>query len=445
MGRARTRSRGKWRAGVPAAIALTLLATACSSGGTGSTGPNGTVNLVLWMGYTPPPPVSQSAEYLSLKHIVAEFSTLHPKIHIHMEYVNNDFALQKATVALQGGQQPDISYQYGTNMPQLAQTPQVVNLTSIVKQPQYGWNDFFVGERDVATVQGKALGMPALVDNLAVVYNKTLFAQHHLAPPGPSWTWSQLAADAKAISNPAQKIFGLTFPADGSETTVWEYEAMLWEAGGHILTAGNAKAAFNSAAGVRALTTLRQMQQAHSLYLDFHPDAGKSEELFNSGKLGMIITGPWDLSSFPNVHYGVQIMPSFDPGGSHQSISGPDNWVIFNNGPARVAASLTFLRYLTSPSVLLANSLATGDLPTKASVLTMPGFAQFDKKYPGEGVFAQNLSNVHQARPQIAQYPRVSAALGQAVVSALLGQATPQAALNSAAQQADTYLTTSGG
>jgi multiple sugar transport system substrate-binding protein len=445
MGRTRTRSRVMWRVGVPAAVAVTLLAAGCSSGGTGSTGPNGTVNLVMWMGYTPPPPISQSAEYLSLKHIVADFSKLHPKIHIHVLYVNNDFALQKATVALQGGEQPDISYQYGTNMPQLASTPQLVNLTNIMRQPQYGWNDFFVGERDVATVHGKALGMPALVDNLAVVYNKTLFAQHHLAVPTAGWTWSQLAADAKAISNPGQKIFGLTFPADGSETTVWEYEAMLWEAGGSILTAGNSKAAFNSAAGVRALTTLRQMQQAHSMYLDFHPDAGKSEELFNSGKIGMIITGPWDLSAFPNVHYGVQIMPSFDPGGSHQSISGPDNWVIFNNGPARVAASLAFLRYLTSPSVLLANSLATGDLPTKASVLKLPGFAEFDKKYPGEGVFAQNLSNVHQARPQIAQYPRVSAALGQAVVAALLGQATPQAALNSAAQQANTYLTTSGG
>jgi multiple sugar transport system substrate-binding protein len=445
MGRTRTRSRVMWRVGVPAAVAVTLFAAGCSSGGTGSTGTNGTVDLVMWMGYTPPPPVSQSAEYLSLKHIVADFTKLHPKIHIHLEYLNNDYALQKATVALQGGQQPDISYQYGTNMPQLASTPQLVNLTNIMKQPQYGWTDFFVGERDVATVHGKALGMPALVDNLAVVYNKTLFAQHHLAPPSPNWTWSQLAADAKAIANPSKKIFGLTFPADGSETTVWQYEAMLWEAGGNILSPGNTKAVFNSAAGVRALTTLRQMQQAHSLYLDFHPDAGKSETLFNSGNIGMIMTGPWDLSSFPNAHYGVQIMPSFDPGGSHQSISGPDNWVIFNNGPARVAASLAFLRYLTSPPVLLANSLATGDLPTKASVLKMPGFAEFDKKYPGEGVFAQNLSNVHQARPQIAQYPRVSAALGQAIVAALLGQSSPQAALNSAAQQADTYLTTSGG
>jgi multiple sugar transport system substrate-binding protein len=432
------------RIGIPAAMALVLLVAACSGGSSTGAAPGGVVNLVLWMGYTPPPPPSQGAEYESLKGIVAAFTRLHPNIHIRMEYVNNDDALQKVTVALQGGEQPDISYQYGTNMPQVSQAPAIVNLTQTVRQPGFGWSDFFPGERDVATVGGKVFGVPALVDNLAVVYNKTLFAQHHLALPGPGWTWSQLAADARAISDPAQKVFGLTFPADGSETTVWQYEAMLWEAGGAILTKNDSQASFNSPAGVTALQMLRSMQQAHSLYLDFHPGAGQSESLFNAGKLGMIITGPWDLATFPNVHYGAQYMPSFSPGGSHQSISGPDNWVTFNNGPARVAASLEFLRYLIAPAVLLQNSLATGDLPTRASVQALPGFAEFNKKYPGAGTFAANLKNVLQARPQIAAYPRVSAALGREIVAALLGQASPQAALNSAAQQADSYLSVSG-
>jgi multiple sugar transport system substrate-binding protein len=432
------------RIGIPVAITAALLAAACSAGSSAGSAPGGVVNLVLWMGYTPPPPPSQGAEYESLKGIVAAFTRLHRDIHIQMEYVNNDDALQKVTVALQGGEQPDISYQYGTNMPQVSQAPAIVNLTQTAQQAGFGWSDFFPGERDVATVGGKIFGIPALVDNLAVVYNKTLFARHHLAVPGPGWTWSQLAADAKAITDPAQKVFGLTFPADGSETTVWQYEAMLWEAGGSILAKNDSQAAFNSPAGVTALQTLRSMQQAHSLYLDFHPDAGQSESLFNSGKLGMIITGPWDLASFPNVDYGVQYMPSFSPGGSHQSISGPDNWVIFNNGPARVAASLEFLRYLISPAVLLQNSMATGDLPTRASVQALPGFSAFNKKYPGAGTFAANLKNVLQARPQIAAYPRVSAALGREIVAALLGQAFPQAALNSAAQQADSYLSVSG-
>jgi multiple sugar transport system substrate-binding protein len=113
---------------------------------------------------------------------------------------------------------------------------------------------------------------------------------------------------------------------------------------------------------------------------------------------------------------------------------------VFNNGSARVNASLEFLQFLTTPANLLQNSMATGALPTKLSVQKLPGFAQFNTKYPGAGVFAANLKNVLQARPQITQYPRVSSALGREVVAALLGQATPQAALNSAAQQADSYL-----
>ena len=36
---------------------------------------------------------------------------------------------------------------------------------------------------------------------------------------------------------------------------------------------------------------------------------------------------------------------------NHQTISGPDNWVVFNNGSARVNASVEFLKWLTSPAI----------------------------------------------------------------------------------------------
>ena len=85
-------------------------------------------------------------------------------------------------------------------------------------------------------------------------------------------------------TDPANKVFGLVFPADASETMVWQYEAMLWEAGGDILNADNTQAAFNSPAGVRAATMLQQMQQDGSLYLDFHPDAGQYDEPLQLGQ-----------------------------------------------------------------------------------------------------------------------------------------------------------------
>jgi len=47
----------------------------------------------------------------------------------------------------------------------VAQIPQVVNLTKgWSRAPGFNWNDFWVGERDVATVKGTVIGVPALVD-----------------------------------------------------------------------------------------------------------------------------------------------------------------------------------------------------------------------------------------------------------------------------------------
>ena len=99
----------------------------------------------------------------------------------------------------------------------------------------------------------------------------------------------------------------------------------------------------------------------------------------------MIITGPWDLSGFPDVNYGVQFMPSFDAGGSHQTIAGPDNWVIFDNGQERVDAAWKFLSFMTSPDQVLQDSLDTSHLPTRASVAADAGVRRVLHEVPGHG------------------------------------------------------------
>ena len=426
-------------------VVFALVGVACTGGDGSSTsasgsGSGGPVHLVMWMGYTPPPPENESFEFLSIQRMVTEFEASHPDITIELQYVNSDNALTKATVALTGNEQPDISYQYGTNMAQLATSPKLVDLTDRVNSADYNWNDFYEGERAVATVDGRVLGVPALVDNLAVVYNKDLLKAAGVAEPTNDWTWDDLRAAAKATTDSANKQFGLVFPADASETMVWQYIAMLWAAGGDILNQDNTEAVFNQEPGVRALQTLVDINNDGSMYLDFQPDSGKYGQLFNSGKIGMVITGPWDLSGFPNVNYGVAFMPSFDAGGSHETIAGPDNWVIFDNGTDRVNAAWEFLSFMTSPEQVLQDSLDTSHMPTRASVAEMPAFQDFYTKYPGTQVFVENLQNVLKARPQIPQYPRVSTALGQACVAALQGQASPQDALNQAADQSNSFL-----
>ncbi len=177
-----------------------------------------------------------------------------------------------------------------------------------------------------------------------------------------------------------------------------------------------------------------------SMYFD--PTDEAYTNLFNSGKIGMLVTGPWDLSAFPDVDYGVQVMPSYPGSGAgHQSISGPDNWVVFNNGAGQVSAAEQFLLWLTAPAQVKTWSLQTGDLPTRTSVAGASGFAQqMNSQLPGVSTFVANLSNVKQARPQITQYPAISTILGNMVLSVLLGKSTPQAALASAASQVNQAL-----
>ncbi|HEX6931154.1 MAG TPA: ABC transporter substrate-binding protein [Streptosporangiaceae bacterium] len=420
-----------------ASIACALAALGLAACGTGSGGSGSGKSISIWEGWT-------GAEQRAFTKLVGQYEKANG-VKINVLYVNNDNTLQKVLTAVRGGTQPDIAYLYGSWAPNVAKIPQVVDLTKAVQKPSVNWNDFWVGERAVATVNGKVIGVPALVDNLAVVYNKKLFAQAGLKPPSPNWTWDEFQADAKALTKPSIKQYGTAYVTPGTEDTVWHWEVLLWEAGGQILNPSNTKAAFDSPAGLRSLNTLRTMAVTdHSMYLD--PADSPYGNLFNSGKIGMLVTGPWDLSSFPNVDYGVQVMPAF-PGsaGGHQTIAGPDNWVVFNNGPAQVSAAEKFVLWLTAPAQAKAFSLATGDLPIRQSVANAPGFnTAMNKALPGVDTFIANLGNVKQARPQIATYPQISQVLGTMIVSVLLGKSEPKAALDQAAAKVNAILAGSG-
>jgi multiple sugar transport system substrate-binding protein len=423
----------------------TLALSAC--GGSSSTGGStskaassassgGHTAITVWHGYT-------ETEAAAFKTLVAEFNRTHPTITVNSQfYGNSDYALQKVLAAIAGGKPPDISYLYGSWAPNIATNPQVVKLNKLINaDPSFNWNDFFPAERKVATVGNDIIGIPALVDNLALVYNKTLFKQAGIPTPTPQWTWSDFENAALKLTDPAKKQFGWAYVNDASEDTVWRFWAMLWQAGGSILSPDGKQAAFDSAAGTKAATLLQTLSSKHAVYLDDGSDNYLS--VFDNGHIGMLWTGPWDLAQIiqSKVKYGVTILPGDQ---NHQTISGPDNWVMFNNGSAREQAAWTFLKWLTSPAIDLQWATLTGDLPIRASVAKLAGYTKFTARYPGVGVWAANLNNATQARPQITSYPKISNAVGQAVQGVLLGKAQPQQALSQAAQQVNGILAAPG-
>ena len=413
-------------------VAAVLLVLVAGCGGSGSGSSNGgRVNIVLWHGYV-------DVEGRALADEAKRFNATHSKIHVTVQnYGNADYALQKVLTAIRGGSYPDIVYLYGSWAANMARTPKAVDVAPLIKSdPSINWNDFWPAERQAVTVGDKIVGVPALVDNLALVYNKKLFDQAGMSYPTADWTWDDFRAAAKRLTDPSTKQFGWAYVNDASEDTVWRFDALLWQAGGDILTPDQKHAAFNSPAGVAAATLLQQMATVdHSVYLD--NGNGNYANLFNSGKIAMLFTGPWDLSGFPDVDYGIQILPGDQ---NHQTISGPDQWVMLDNGDPRRNAAWTFLKWFTSPTEAMQWSLATGDLPIRASQIQTPTYPKYTAKYPGIATFVDNEQNALKARPVLPTYNEISQAMGQAIQAILLGKAQPQQALDQAAQEVDQIL-----
>jgi multiple sugar transport system substrate-binding protein len=372
--------------------------------------------------------------------LAAQFHAANPHITVNTSAgaATTDDLLTKLSAGFASNTYPDISYAYGSWAGQLAASGKTQNLTDWVKDPSVAWQEIPAAARETATVDGRVIGIPALVDNLALIYNKTLFDGAHQAYPTDSWTWEDFRAAAKALTDTSRNLYGTAYSVSGSEDTTWHLWPLLWQHGGKIID-GN-KATFNSDAGVAALETLRQIAvDDKSMYLDQTDE--KYAALFNDNRIGMMISGPWALYEMADagVDYGIAYLPGYN--GDHETISGPDVWVTFNHSdPNRAGASRAFLKWLTSKDIDLKWNLGNGNLPLRNSEKDTPEFQAYCGDYPGAQKFFDNLANAKQARPTIEAYPELSRYVGQAIAEVLQGQGTPKAALDKAAQQATVAL-----
>jgi multiple sugar transport system substrate-binding protein len=114
--------------------------------------------------------------------------------------------------------------------------------------------------------------------------------------------------------------------------------------------------------------------------------------------------------------------------------------VLLNNGSERQNAAWTFLKWFTSSSQGMRWSLATGDLPTRASEASQPTYQAYVHRYKGISTFVQNEQNALKARPALVSYNEISQAMGQAIQAVLLGKKQPKQALDQAAAQVNQIL-----
>ena len=439
------RSRFETRLGTSVA-ALVLLGGAiagCGGGGDSSddsSASNGgePVEIEFWHGQTQGP-----AELLQA--MIDDFNSSHPDVVVSKDAggVNSDRMLQKVTAGLQADNYPDIAYIYGSDLANLAQGEQLLDLSTAIDDGDLNWDRFVDAGKEAVTVDDKPRAVPAFIDNLAVVYNKKIFDDAGVPYPTDDWTWDDFLSTAAELNDPEAGIAGFGWPGTGDEDTTWRIWPLIWQQGGDIVSEDGDSVGFDGASGEAALDVVAQAAADDSVYIDSTAGSERMQQLFASGKMAMNVAGPYTLPEYVDakVDYGVASMLSF--GGEHTTIAGPDTWAIFDNGDERVAAALEFMDWFSEPAQQLRWISEAGSLPLTNDVQDADGYADYEKSLPGLDKFIEN-TDLARTRATVAEYPQISQAMGKAVASVLYGEADPSEALSEAVDAANSELQVPG-
>lgn len=401
-----------------AGIAGLLALSGCSSSGGG--GGSGTTEVTIWHYWD-----GTNADTFDA--MVDEYNSSHDGVKISTSNVPNADFLTKLRASATSKTLPDIAIGDLVWVPQIAQLGTLADLSGLL--PADTLSDVNAALTSFGTIDGKQVSVPVSANNLAYMYNKTLFEQAGLDPESPPTTWEELMADAKAIlaktGKPGYDLY--TQAGDNGEGLTWNFQVNLWQAGGEFLTEDNSAAAFNTPEGKKAL----------QFWVDLI-DSGVSPYAkwgeFEKGQGGSAQEGSWMVGIWaadPPFEFGTAKAPYPSDGTPATNIGG-EQAMVFDNSDAKTKAAADFLAWFLKPAQVTSWSEKTGMLPVLDSVASGSDYLDWvDSTEPRLRPFVEQMADAR-TRPNTPLYPKISFAFAQEIEKALAGESSVDDALAAA-------------
>lgn len=235
--------------------------------------------------------------------IVEEFEKQNPGVTI--EYIGTPFeeTLNQATVAIVGGNAPDIIQISSGWVPQLQAMDALEPLDNHFSADVLG--KFPKSLIEATTIEGHVYSLPWIPGPIIMAYNRNLLKEAGLDPDNPPKTWPELTdAIDKVCALPDRsggKVYGAALRTSrGPNTAHWAIP-VIWGLGGEIVDAdGNID------------VTNEGIVRAYEWYRDIvssgcSPDAFNIQEvrnLFAQERAGFIFEGPWVRGLVTNLSDG---------------------------------------------------------------------------------------------------------------------------------------------
>jgi len=281
---------------------------------------------------------------------------------------------QEEAMSLDGpsGRGPDLFYQPGIGNLTLK------GLVQPMEVDQEVLDSYSEGSVEALSYEGTVYGLPAVVETLAMYYNKDLV-------PEPPQTMEELKIIAEELTNVASDEYGFLYPA----TDFYYSFPFMAGYGAEIFAEDNG--IFNvDEIGLASDAAVRGGELIQS-WIDngFIPKGVTSDiasGLFNDGKVGVVINGPWALTDYKEAlgdSLGTAPLPQLDNGDYPKTFLGTKGWMLsaYTDYPEE-ATDLAV--YLTSESSLQQYFEETAEMPAKSAILSSDAF-QNDELLTGFG------------------------------------------------------------
>lgn len=361
--------------------------------------------------------------------LVNEFNAGHPGIHVVPSFAGNyQQTLAKVETLIQSGTPPDTAVVNATAIFDLQHLNAIQSLNSIVKN-----GDYYPAFLKNAEYHGQYWSVPFQRSTVVLYYNKAEFAKAHLSKP-PA-TWDQLIADAKKLTNKHQ--WGIEIPSSG--TSYWQFAPFVLESGTNLMNATGTKVYYNDPRTIEALSFWLKLQKEKVMPAGVI-SWGTAPTDFSSGRTAMLVHSSGSLTSIVSAAkfpVGVAFMPKNVRYGS--DTGGGDFYLFKGISPTVRKATLTFIRWMTSPAVQAQWSIDTGYVAGSPRAYARPVMKKFLASHPE---YAVSPAQLKYASPELATYDlnQIYDILDSAIQSVMDGQQSPKAALDAAQKQANAAL-----
>ena len=267
------------------------------------------------------------------------FHKENPNITVNIETIGYDDYFTQMQTRVAGGTAPDC---YELNIENFASYS-----NKGVLAPITGIDTANINETALKAfqVKGTQYGLPGDFSNVVLIYNKDLFDKAGVSYPTNDWTWDDAIAAAKKIRALGDDYWGIFAP-----TTYNEFFKEAAQYGGSLLNEDKTEFTINTDANKKAAEMMiGKVTDSHVQPSETDLAGMGDSDLFESGRLGMVVTGIWMFSTFKDA-CSFQWDCAVEPGGTEKATHFFSNALVINASADadKQAAAATWINWLAS-------------------------------------------------------------------------------------------------